>query len=261
MHGWKWPRILLLLAFGLLFLPGTVPAAGRHAVFTTLLQHYVHEGRVDYAALRQDDRLDRYCAELGAVNPDSLGTAAEQMAFWINVYNAFTLKLICDNYPVESINDLHWLGSLYIATVFSKTVWDSYPVVINGKTLSLNTVEHDILRKRFKDYRIHAALVCASTSCPALRREAYEGGRLDEQLDDSMRLFCADTTKNRYDAVEKTLYLSKIFDWFEADFETEDATLLDTILPYFPAEVFAAVRQYGDEFATGFLPYDWSLNE
>ncbi len=111
--------------------------------------------------------------------PQKIVNEKNRLAFWINAYNAFTLKFIIDEYPVESINDLHW-GGLYLGSLLGTTIWDDEKIVINGTELSLNNIEHDIIRKKFNEERIHFALVCASISCPPLLNEAYEGYKLDK---------------------------------------------------------------------------------
>jgi hypothetical protein len=157
-----------------------------HRLFTEILATYVNNGRVDYTKLCRDPRLADYIDLLSSTDPEEIVGEDEQLAFWINAYNAFTLKIICDNYPLKSINDLHF-GGLVLGTVLKKTVWDKEFVVINKREMSLNHIEHDIVRPIFGDPRAHFALVCASVSCPPLRSEAYEGHRLDEQLEKKKR--------------------------------------------------------------------------
>ena len=155
----------------------------RHAQFTEVLSEHVDaKGLVNYSMLCQNTQFEDYINYLSKTNWQSLN-ADDQLAFWINVYNAFTLKVICDNYPVESINKLH-TGGLALATVFKSTVWDKKFFEINGESMSLGHVEHEILRKGPEKARIHFAIVCAAVSCPPLRQKAYEGYKIDEQLDD-----------------------------------------------------------------------------
>ncbi len=250
---------LLLLAAG--SLRPAFADSSADSIYTGLLQRFVQDGLVNYAGLCQDRALADYCDNLAATRPEDLGSDAAAIAFWINVYNAFTLRLICDHYPLETINDLHWLKSLYISILIGKTIWDSYTFRIDGRDYTLNEVEHGILRARYRDNRIHGALVCASISCPPLRREAYRAGRLDEQLDDNMRVWCNDSSKNRYDPAANTLYLSKIFDWYAADFETAEHSLLDALQPYLPPDALSAMQPRQTDISICFLEYDWSLNE
>ncbi|MGB5850642.1 MAG: DUF547 domain-containing protein, partial [Ignavibacteriaceae bacterium] len=146
----------------------------QHLLFTQILNDNVHNGLVNYIKLKDDKRLDKYLEQLENTNPDNLQTDEDKLAFWINAYNAFTLKFIIEEYPVESINDLHW-GGLYLGSLLGTTVWDDEKIILNGKRLSLNNIEHDIARKNFNEERVHFAMVCASYSCPPLLDEAYEG--------------------------------------------------------------------------------------
>jgi hypothetical protein len=180
----------------------------QHLLFTQILNDYVIDGLVNYIKLKDDSRLDDYLEQLQNTNPDNLPTDEDKLAFWINAYNAFTVKFIIEEYPVKSINDLHW-GGLYLGSLLGTTVWDDEKILINGARLSLNNIEHDIARKKFNDERVHFAMVCASYSCPSLRNEAYEGFKLSEQLNEQAQLFFNDETKNKFDLKERTAHLSK----------------------------------------------------
>jgi len=265
---------LFLLAFALPGLSGlaaeTTPASAAtpgqplDEVYTALLRDHVSEGWVDYAALQNDPRLARYIASLQNTDPTSFTSEDAERAFWLNVYNAFTLKLIVENYPLDSINDLHFLGSLYVSTPLGLVVWKTWEFEIHGETYTLDHVEHGIIRPRYQDYRDHAALVCAAVSCPPLRSEAYTGANLDEQLDDQMRTWLGNSDKNWYNAEEQKLYLSAIFSWFRGDFLPEDApesrTLVDVVLPYLPEETAEAVRRDRENVRIRYAPHDWTLN-
>ncbi len=231
-----------------------------HELFTQILQDYVHDGRVNYRELRNDDRLAAYLAQLAAANPEAIADQKAQLAFWINAYNAYTLKVICDNYPVKSINDLH-TGGLIVGTVLKKTVWDKDFAVINGKRLTLNQIEHEIIRKRFNEPRIHFALVCAAKSCPPLRSEAFEGDHLDEQLDEQGRLFFSQKDKNFFELEKKVAHLSKILDWYQGDFGKNDAELLQYLSRFLPTELAASIQADPKKWQIKYTDYDWSLNE
>jgi len=232
----------------------------RHQLFTQILSDYVYNGRVNYAELRNDERLDRYLDQLAATNPDTIADKNAQLAFWINAYNAYTLKVICDNYPVKSINDLH-TGGLIVGTVLKKTIWDKEFVVINRKHLSLNQIEHEIIRKRFKEPRIHFALVCAAKSCPPLRSEAFEAARLDEQLDDQGRVFFRQPDKNFFEPEKKIAHLSKILDWYEGDFGRNDEAVLLYISRFLPEGLAVSIQADPKKWKIEYTDYDWSLNE
>jgi hypothetical protein len=231
-----------------------------HALFTALLRQYVHEGGVNYKELRNDARLERYIQQLVATNPDSLHAEDAKLAFWINAYNAYTLKAICDHYPVESINDLH-TGGLILGSILKTTVWDEDFVVIGGKQMTLNQIEHSIVRPVFRDARAHFALVCASKSCPPLRSEAFEGQTLQAQLDDQGRAFLSSDFRNRLDSAKRVAYLSKIFSWYSSDFGKSDSELLLFIAKFLPSSIARDIRKNLAEWTIENLDFDWTLNE
>ena len=156
-----------------------------HALFDGVMKVHVVDGHVDYKALHADTKeLDRYLAGLAAVPQEEFKTWSEpqRLAFLVNLYNAATLRLILDHYPVKSIRD--------IGTII-KGPWDRPAVNLFGKTISLNNLEHDILRKEYDEPRLHMVLVCAAKGCPPLRDEAYRPDRLKEQLDGQSRRYLA----------------------------------------------------------------------
>lgn len=218
-----------------------------HDRFDRLLKEHVGEdGLVDYSGLRADRaELQAYLDSLAGFNPhDSIAsTGNDRKAYWINAYNAITLAGILRFYPVDSVRDLAGF-------------WDNVLTNCGGRIVSLNDIEHRILRP-MGDPRIHAAITCASMGCPVLRRGAYSGARLDAELDEACREFLADTRRNRFDDREQRAWLSRIFDWFGADFGVE---------PYGGVRGF--VRRYAlprewlaGDFPISFLDYDWSLND
>jgi hypothetical protein len=165
---------------------------------------------------RGEADLDRTLRTLEAVDGASYRewTRAQQLAFWINAYNAYTVRLILDHYPVRSIRSIGFWPLAAFRTSFIPMK------ALTGRQLSLNDIEHEVLRKRFREPRIHFAAVCASKGCPTLRSEAYRATELDRQLDESARAFLRDPSKNRFEERAATLYLSSIFKWFREDFET-----------------------------------------
>lgn len=223
-----------------------------HTAWTAILQRRVANGAVDYATLQREDRvaLDSYLATLSGVCAQDYETwtKSAKIAFWINAYNAFTLKLILDHYPIASIRKIGWLPGAAFRESFIPMQG------LKGGTISLNDIEHGTLRRAFDEPRIHFALVCASRSCPALRTEAYRAADLDAQLDDQARAFLNDGTKNRYDAATRTLYLSSIFDWFHEDFEAAAGSVPAFVARYLDAKPDPDVR-------VEFLEYDWRLND
>ncbi len=227
-----------------------------HTAWSSLLGKYVHDGSVDYEGLKRQGvtELNNYLATLSSVcaADERAANRDERLAFWINAYNAFTVKLILDHYPVQSIRSI---GLLPLAAFKKKFI----PMPGLGKgDLSLDDIENDILRKQLGEPRIHFAIVCASKSCPKLRSQAYRADAVNLQLDQAARDFIQDSSKNRYDAAKRTFYASSIFKWFREDFERAKGSLAAFIGQYAQPDVAAALNQ-GDVHIE-FLDYDWSLN-
>lgn len=236
-------------------------AAPDDALFTAVLRAHVDErGLVDYAALKTDARLEDYLASVAATDPAQLPGRAAQLAFWINAYNAYTLKLIVDNYPVKTINELA-TGGKYIGYLTGKTAWDIKFAEINGERMTLNHIEHDVIRERFKEPRIHFALVCAAVSCPPLRREAFTAEQLDAQLNEQAEIFLRDDVKNRFDARERRAELSKVFDWFKEDFGDTDAAVIAYASRFASWKTRRALLGGAARWSLGYTHYDWGLND
>lgn len=225
-----------------------------HAAFEGVLQRHVRDGLVDYAALKAAPRdLDRYLAALAAVPEAEFKAWSEpqRLAFLLNLYNAATLRLILDHYPLTSIRRIGFLPG---------AAWKKEGVALFGKKVSLDHVEHGIIRPEYPDARAHFALVCAARGCPPLRGEAYVAPRLDAQLDDQGRVFLGDSRKNRVEVATRTVHLSAIFKWFAGDFEAAGGTVLKFVTPFFPDPARAALAAGGD-FTIAYTDYDWSLND
>lgn len=225
-----------------------------HSMFDSVLKTYVENGQVNYAGLKRHRReLDRYLSSLAAVDEKEFKTwpTTDRLAFLVNLYNGATLKLIVDHYPVKSIKDI---GG------FFRGPWKQRVVILFGKTITLNTLEHEIIRKQFDEPRVHAALVCAAQGCPPLRPEAYVGARLEAQLAEQMRTFLADSTKNHVDVRSGKIWLSRIFKWYGKDFTKNGKTLLGSLAPYWPEQAAARLKSRRD-WDIAYTDYDWSLNE
>ena len=223
-----------------------------HTRLDTVLAEYVEDGLVDYRGLKEGRApLDAYLAEAGAVPVAAFQrwSKDEQLAFLINVYNGTTLQLIVDHYPVKSIKSI---GS------FLKGPWDQESVLLFGKRITLDTLEHKIIRKNYREPRIHFALVCAAMGCPPLRSLAFVGAHLDAQLNDQAQSFLGSTQKNRVDGEKKKLYLSPIFKWYRDDFEATSESLAAFVAPYLGA---AGQPSDLEGYDIGFTDYDWSLND
>lgn len=241
-----------------------------HPAWDALLKTHVvviNDGgasQVRYAGFQNDRQaLTKYLETLSAVTEAEFAafTRQERLAFLINAYNAFTVQLVLSEYPdLESIKDL---GSLLTSP------WKKEFFTLLGQRRHLDNIEHDMIRApgTYDDPRIHVAVVCASIGCPAMRKEAYVGVRLDAQLDDSLRRFLSDRSRNRFNSESKTLEVSKIFDWYRKDFEKGHQGFQRI------GDVFA---RYADRLADApadrelirarkaqvtYLEYDWKLND
>ncbi len=218
-----------------------------HAVFGGLLGKHVRNGFVDYAGFKADEaRLDQYLSTLEKVDPESLARN-EQFAFYINAYNAWTIKLILTGYPgLKSIKDL---GSIF------QSPWKKELVRLNGKTLTLDDIEHKILRPTFKDPRVHFAINCAAKSCPPLVSEPFRGGTLDSQLDKATRAFV--NAAGSYRLEGDTLWVSSIFKWFAEDFNADPAAFYRK---YAEGDLKKILEGKREHLKVKYLDYDWSLN-
>lgn len=219
-----------------------------HELWDALLKKHVRtDGMVDYKGfVRDSNELGRYLRVLESAHPnDKSWSRNEQMAYWINAYNAYTIQLIVRHYPVSSIKDIKK------GVAFVNSVWDLKFVRIQGFTYDLNNIEHNILRPVFKDARIHAAINCASFSCPKLLPEAYTADKLDTQLDTAMRGFVNDPLRNRISSEKAEI--SEIFKWFKGDFE-RDGSLRDFLNKYSNVKIT-------DKTDILHIDYNWALNE
>lgn len=230
----------------------------QHKLFTNILSKYVKNGFVDYKSLKSNKSLDEYLKQLVNTNPDKLNIN-EKLAFWINAYNAFTLQVILENYPIESINELH-TGGRIIGHILGKTVWDKEFITINNKKYSLNDIEHKILRK-MDEPRIHFAIVCASTSCPPLRNEAFEPDKISAQLQSQAIEFINDNSRNSFDLKNRKAYLSKIFDWFDEDFGDSEKEVLKYASQFIPENISKDIKNNLSEWEISYKDYDWNLNK
>ena len=224
--------------------------APSHQAFDELLKKHVSkDGIVNYKGFIQDKaKLDKYCELLSNNAPDrSKWSKDEQLAYWINAYNAFTVKLIVDNYPVKSIQDLHPTVKIPLIN----TVWHIKFFKIGGKEASLDEIEHKILRKEFEEPRIHFAINCASFSCPPLLNEAFVPEKINQQLDLVARTFINDPKRNKISADK--VEISSIFSWFKEDF-TKNGSLIDYLNQYSKVKIKPNAK-------VSHLDYDWSLNE
>ena len=242
---WNMALALFFLAF-----PLWAEFDHSHRHFSSILRRAVHtknlQTLVNYQQLKSHPQsLEVYLKSLSSVSSLEYKKfdRNQKMAFLINAYNAFTLKLVIDHYPVDSIKKIG-------IVLFSP--WKKKFFNLLGKKQSLHFIEHEMLRKEFKEPRIHFAIVCASLSCPNLMPTAYNATHLEQQLVEAERNFFRDKNKNVYDASTRTIRASEIFEWYEDDFKAE----YGTVKAYLKKKlgVQGAVK-------VGTLDYDWGLND
>jgi hypothetical protein len=224
------------------------------ATWDHLLQEYVNDlGQVDYARWQQESSqvLDRWLVAQQPLDWQTLDKDSA-IAFLINLYNALTIQQVLQKFPIRSIRPQilgipNWLS---FVRFFSRKLY-----VLNGQPISLNGIEHDILRQQFKEPRIHFALVCASEGCPLLRAEAYWPDRLSQQLEADAHRFINNAEKVRYDGDRNLLFCSKIFKWYETDFLAVADSIPTYIQRYRPELDFPKTVE------VAYLPYSWALNQ
>ncbi len=246
-----------LLALSILSAPeGAAAQSIDHSAFDRLLRaHVTARGLVDYDAFARSPEFRGYLEALERVDADRLPAEA-RLALWINAYNAYTIELVNRHGERRSIRNINRT----LGFIKGKGPWSEPIARVAGRTYTLDQLEHEIIRKRFREPRIHFALVCAAMGCPPLRREAYTAARLDEQLDDQARTFLLRSpTKNRVDAALGVAYLSPIFDWYGEDFGAGDTELLGYIGGFFPAGPARERLRRGD-VRIEYTDYDWTLN-
>ncbi len=229
------------LLFLLMLFPGGVVMAGGpdYRNYNVFLQEYVCAKGVDYARIIQDSALAAPIKELASVTESAYSSFTEQekIAYLINVYNLFTIDLVARNYPLKTgIKDID-------------KPWGTAFVPLFGKKVSLDYIEHDLLRKKFTEPRIHFALVCASKGCPALSNRAFVDENLEAQLSAAAKKFLTDPAKNRVEG--KTLKVSQIFKWYGGDFDKKYGGYQNFILQTLGLK---------GKYPVKFLEYDWQLN-
>ena len=245
-------RTIFIFILGFCILSNLAPSAWSkatvdHSLYGELLNKYVKDGVVDYRGFKNDEALlDKYLEVLENIEVNSL-SRDEQFAFYLNTYNSWTIKLILRAYPgIKSIKDL---GNIF------KSPWEKKIVRINGDIITLDDIEHKILRAKFKDPRVHFAVNCASKSCPPLISAPYRGSTLSQQLDDATRDFVNDPKSNYLKG--NKLYVSKIFKWFPEDFNDD---IIGFVVHYAEGDFKRELEAKKDNTKITYLYYDWSLN-
>ena len=220
-----------------------VSSQGQTFIFHSLLKKNVDEnGMVDYQLLKNNEPiLDNYLAYLQQAKPAKDWSLNKEKAYWLNTYNAYTIKIILTNYPLKSIRDIKIDG---------KTVWKIPFIKVGENTYTLDWIEHEILRKKYNDPRIHVGINCASMSCPKLGNFAFSESNVETALTNLMVDFINDDDRNKIS--KNNVELSKIFDWFSSDFK-KNGTIIEYLNNY-------ASEKINEKASIKYLTYDWSLN-
>ncbi|MBI84447.1 MAG: hypothetical protein CMJ81_14735 [Planctomycetaceae bacterium] len=270
---WRYQLFVMgtLLIWASSSLAGTKTRLGRHweraslisidqvqySQYDTLLKKYVdRSGDVNYGAWQRSatdlEALDNFLDHLSQANRRKPATYSAQLAFWINAYNAVTLKGILREYPTTSI-------TRHASKLTGYNIWHDLLLLVGGSEYSLDHIEHQILRK-MNEPRIHFAIVCASRGCPKLRDEAYLPDKLLKQLEDNTRTFFSDSRNFRCDPANRRMELSKILKWFGSDFGSGESQLLSSIADYLPTPATQNLARSG-QVRVFYLDYDWQLND
>jgi hypothetical protein len=242
-----------ILRYLIPLLMATLPVAKAfdqsHAEFTALIKKYVTDEGVRYAALQENDdaKLDAYLATLENVSMAEFNgwKGEEQLAYLINLYNASTLDLVLKHYPIRSLKED--VGGL-------RGPWKISFIKALGNEYSLDEVEHELIRKNYKEPRIHFAVNCAAIDCPPIRQEAYTGNKLLTQLEEQTKKFLQDEERNRL--TNNALKITPLFDWYEEDFVSAAGSVKAFLNPYFPK-----VNLEKDPRKIEYTDYDWNLNK
>jgi hypothetical protein len=265
--------VVALALAGTPALPGQSPDVldlPDHAAFTRVLQEVVTVPNVDYAKLQANrGGLDRYLEALGSTDPAILDAAPrdQQLAFWINAYNACMLRIVIDNYPIERQRvGLFQRARIAVAGYPANSVWQIRDVFsvrhchVAGASRSQDEIEHEIIRPRFEEPRIHFAVNCAARSCPVLWPEAFTGDRLEAQLERAVGALISSPAHFRVQEEEgrPVLRLNRVLDWYSVDFGGVEG-LRAFFLPYLEGETLEQVRDVGTPIR--FFEYDWTLND
>jgi hypothetical protein len=226
-----------------------------HSLWQLILDDYLVEDQsginlFDYEGLAYDDNksLVQYLEKMSQIDPRKF-SLSEQMSYWINLYNGLTIQVIVENYPIDTINSLG-------GSIVNKGPWDDPVIQINGRELTLNDIEHRILRPIFGDYRIHFAVNCASIGCPNLASTAYSADNIDALLTRSAKEYLTHPRGLRFDG--QTLHLSSLFEWYQDDFGNDFESMLKTLSQHTAKDISNRLQNHTGEPS---YYYDWSLNQ
>lgn len=257
-------KTLLLLIISFIVVPPSVSSADEtfdhdHKTWNELLQENVKlngsVSTVNYKNIKaKPEKLNSYLQKIGSVKEADFTKweKNKKMVFLINAYNAFTVKLIIDNYPVKSIKDL---GGLF------SSPWKKKFFTLFDESRSLDWIEHEKIRPVFNEPRIHFALVCASKGCPALQNEAFRSDKLDQQLFSAARKFLTDKSRNEFKLDKGILNISSIFKWYKDDFVKTYGSVEAFIIPYIVEDNLDIMKRLNSHYEINYMDYDWTLNE
>ena len=244
--------LVLLLSISLWFIPGVSAGTFDHSKFDQALKKYVDDkGLVDYNFIAEDSGFSEYVQSLQTARVEELSRDG-QLAFWINGYNAVTIDKVIKKKPKKSVRET-FIPGVWTATKF----FTSREHIVAGKRLSQDDIEHEILRKQFKDPRIHFAIICASMGCPPLPRIAYTEENVQTRLEEETQKYLNSQRGTRIDRAENTLHMSKLFDWFATDFIQKSGSTLAFMQPYLHEEVRIFLER---DPMISYLEYNWALN-
>jgi hypothetical protein len=223
-----------------------------HLKFDQILHQYVNDkGRIDYNGIAANPIFSAYMQSLESADIDAM-SLNEQLAFWLNAYNAVTIDKVIKWKPNKSVRET-FIPGIWTSTSFFTTREHT----VAGRRLSQDDIENDILRKQFKDPRIHFAIICASSGCPPPPRFAYTGANVQIKLAEETRSYLNSARGTKIDEAENRFNISKLFDWFSGDFESKAGSVLNFITPYLDNETAAFLKRNP---GIAYIQYDWSLN-
>lgn len=271
--GRRAARTTLLCSILIPFACAAANAQPLHTDFDGFLQRHVDAaGRIDYAAALDDSAdLDRYVAWLARVSPDShpdqFPRVEDQLAYWINGYNATVIRKVLDHYPIASVRDARSRWLFFLPRLAGFFVIEQ--VELGGRRIGLRALENEIIRKRFREPRVHFALNCASQSCPTLPNRAFRADALETELARETRRFLSNPAHFRVDTKERRVTVSAIFKWYEGDYRDwlksqhpeRPATLLSYLAVEAPTPAAAAALADCADCRIAFFDYDWRLND
>jgi hypothetical protein len=234
------------------FIPGVSADTFDHSKFDQALKKYVdNNGLVDYNSIAKDRRFTEYMQSLQRARVGEFSRDG-QLAFWINAYNAVTIDKVIKKKPKKSVRET-FVPGVWTSTKF----FTSREHIVAGKRLSQDDIEHEILRKQFKDPRIHFVIICASMGCPPLPRIAYTEENVQARLEEETRKYLNSPRGTRIDRAENTLHVSKLFDWFATDFIQKSGSTLAFMRPYLNEETLSFLER---DPKISYLEYNWALN-